>query len=275
MWWGPGVMQDLSVSVVTYHPPMPMLADTLTTLRGAVEQARLGGVLGQVDLALVDNGDDPGLLELAHSAGWPEVRVVSGQGNVGFGRGHNLALAGEVKGLHLILNPDVELAQDSLLNAVRFMAEHPDCGLLSPAVRGKEGSCGFLCKRYPTLLDLFLRGFMPMRIRRLFSARLKRYEMDDCADREVLWDPPIVSGCFMLVRGSLLRELGGFDARYFLYFEDFDFSLKAARCSRLAAVRAVGIAHHGGDAARKGWAHVRMFCTSAWKFFSRHGWRWV
>lgn len=268
-------MPDLSVSLVTYHPHLPMLADTLSSLRLAVEQAHQAGVLGYVRLILVDNGDDPGLLALAQGAGWLDAQLLSGQGNVGFGRGHNLALAHRVEDLHLILNPDVDLQPDALLNAIRFMQAHPDCGVLSPAVLGKTGARSYLCKRYPSLFDLFLRGFMPASIKCRFSERLARYEMAESATRDVLWDPPIVSGCFMLCRSALLRELGGFDPRYFLYFEDFDLSLRAGLRSRLAAVGTVRIAHYGGDAGRKGWCHVRMFCASAWRFFRAHGWKLV
>ena len=98
---------------------------------------------------------------------------------------------------------------------------------------------------------------------------------DVIGEREPYFDPPIVSGCFMLLRTPVLKQLGGFDPRYFLYFEDFDLSIRAARMTRIAYVPSVRITHLGGQAARKGLKHVRMFITSAYKFYSRHGWRWV
>lgn len=266
---------DLSVCLVTYHPDEAMLTDTLVSLLRAVELVQQAGELGRASLFLVDNGSDPFLLNLARKAGWQAVELISGHGNVGFGRGHNFALERASGDFHLILNPDVDLQPDALLNAVRFMQSNPDCGVLSPAIQGKTGAWTFLCKTYPSLLDLFLRGFMPNVIKRLFSARLARYDMAWAAKEAVLWDPPIVSGCFMFCRRSLLQALNGFDPRFFLYFEDFDLSLRASRMSRLAAVSSVRIVHYGGDAGRKGWAHVRMFCVSAGRFFSKHGWKLV
>ncbi|WES91767.1 glycosyltransferase [Aeromonas hydrophila] len=87
-------------------------------------------------------------------------------------------------------------------------------------------------------------------------------------------DPPIVSGCFMLFRTDVLQLLGGFDPRFFLYFEDFDISLRAGKISRIAYVPQVKVVHHGGHASRKGWRHIWMFGRSMVTFFNIHGWRW-
>lgn len=250
-----------------------MLHQTLASLKQAIKTARKAGQVDEASLMLVDNGNDAGLAELAAKTGWNDAKILSGQGNAGFGRGHNLAMAQGMGDLHLVLNPDVDLEPDSLSQALSFMNAHPECGVLAPAIVEADSNRHFLCKRIPTVFDLFLRGFMPTPIRRFFSARLARYEMQDKAGEAVLWDAPIMSGCFMLCRSKLLRELSGFDPRYFLYFEDFDLSLRAGKQTRLAAVDAVRIRHFGGGAGRKGWRHVRMFCTSACRFFATHGWR--
>jgi len=58
-----------------------------------------------------------------------------------------------------------------------------------------------------------------------------------------------------------------------MYFEDYDLSLRIGREAGVAYVPEARIVHHGGDAARKGWRHVGWFVRSAWRFFSRHGWK--
>ena len=103
---------------------------------------------------------------------------------------------------------------------------------------------------------------------------MARYEMQDLIGEQVVWDPPLVSGAFMLFRSEVLRRLGGFDPDFFLYFEDYDLSLRAARLTRLAYVPAVRVVHHGGHAARKGLHHIRLFVSGAARFFNKHGWRW-
>jgi GT2 family glycosyltransferase len=162
------------------------------------------------------------------------------------------------------------------VQALDFMDEHPDAGLVTPHIADETGRTQYLCRRYPSLFDLCVRGFAPEKVRRLFRKRLAHYEMRDLINEtEIVWDPSIISGCFMFCRTKLLRDLGGFDARYFLYFEDYDLSLRAHSLARLAYVPRIRLLHHGGVAARKGWLHIRMFSASAFKFFNRFGWKWL
>jgi GT2 family glycosyltransferase len=122
---------------------------------------------------------------------------------------------------------------------------------------------------------LFLRGFAPGFVRRRFAAQLHRYEMRDAVGGGLLTGVPLASGCFMLLRTALLERLGGFDPRYFMYFEDYDLSLRVGREASVAYEPRARIVHHGGEAARKGWRHVAWFAASACRFFTRHGWKIV
>ncbi|HET8710499.1 MAG TPA: glycosyltransferase family 2 protein, partial [Spongiibacteraceae bacterium] len=138
-----------------------------------------------------------------------------------------------------------------------------------------DGNRQYLCKRYPSVLDLLIRGFAPRVVRRFFVRRLASYEMRDILADEVVWNPLIISGCFMLLRSSILTKIRGFNPQYFLYFEDFDLSLRAAKVTQIAYVPSVQIIHYGGHAARKGLRHVLLFVRSAVTFFNSHGWKWL
>lgn len=199
-----------------------------------------------------------------------DISIQSGHGNIGFGCGNNLVMD-HVGDYHLVLNPDVEIAPDALEKALAFMEAHPECGLLTPLAYGTDGKRQFLCKRFPAVLDLALRGFAPGWLQQLFKTRLDRYQMAEISEDAVFWNPPIVSGCFMLFRGDVFKALNGFDPDYFLYFEDFDLSLRTGRISRIAFVPQVRIIHGGGYASRKGAWHIWQFVKSGLTFYRKFG----
>ncbi|WP_322067196.1 glycosyltransferase family protein [Burkholderia ubonensis] len=270
----------LSVSIVVYRPDAAQLEQTLTSLGAACVRLRAASPGCPIDLLLVDNGglgEFGGLGAVTDRLGAQGVtcRVLTGHGNVGYGRGHNLAIDLSTRPFHLILNPDIDLDAQALIAARKFFDSHSDAGALAPRIGNESGGPQYLCRRYPSIIDLLVRGFLPARFRQPFANRLARYEMRDVInDRDIVWDPPIVSGCFMLFRTDILKKLGGFDPRYFLYFEDYDLSLRTHDVARVAYVPSVRVVHHGGGASRKGFAHIRMFAASAFKFYNRFGWRW-
>jgi GT2 family glycosyltransferase len=269
--------QLISVSVVVYRPHRQLLKSTIHTLALALDRICAPHQASITPLYVVNNGTDE---DIDWSDFTGEARlttmIIEGQGNVGYGRGHNLAIDQTTSRYHLVLNPDIELDSDALAKAIAFMDAHPETGVLTPRIIDDSGHQQFLCRRYPTVFDLFARGFLPAKLRKPFTQRLNHYELRDAIDdKNVFWDPPIVSGCFMLYRTEVLKKLGGFDPRYFLYFEDYDLSLRTHEIARVAYVPSVRVIHHGGDAARKGFKHIKLFITSACRFFNRFGWKFL
>ena len=271
----------LSATIVTYRPDAALLSRALSSLAAAVHQAKGGDAhpsLGEVEVFVVDNGppEELGAVKKA-LADWPTqagaIELIEGHGNVGYGKANNLALARLRSDFHLVMNPDVELEPAALAEALAALHEHAEVGLVAPAVHGDDGRAQFLCKRYPSVWVLFLRGFAPAFLQRRFAGAIARYEMRDVIGDRFVAPVPLASGCFMLLRTPLFKELGGFDARFFMYFEDYDLSLRIGRRSAVAYVPGARIVHHGGEASRKGLRHVLWFIRSAWRFFSIHGWK--
>jgi len=234
---------SLSVSIVVYFPEPSWLTTTLETLVAALAHARHAGAMRRAKICLVDNQATSStssfstqLEKLCSELGWIETTSIAGQGNIGYGRANNLAIArgGDCE-FQLVLNPDVELAEDAITNALRYLQQHLDW------------------------------------IRRFFRGRLDAYERKETAFDAGLIDAKIVSGCFMLIRRTALARTEGFDPAFFLYFEDFDLSYRISKFSGIARVADVRIVHAGGSAAAKGWRHVWLFVGSALRFHRKHG----
>jgi len=252
-----------------------MLRETLRSVESAIAVARAAGSLEGSSVDVIDNGPGAAWMEpLGGAARQFNARVISGHGNVGYGRGHNIGLLASKADFHLVLNPDVIVDESAILEALRYMEAHPQVVILAPEMRGQDGNVQFLCKRYPSILDLGLRGFAPSWLRHWFDTRLARYEMRDLPLDRPTMGIPIVSGSFMFCRREPIVAIGGFSDAFFVYFEDFDLSLRAATVGSLAFVPQVKAVHFGGYAARKGWQHILLFARGALTFFNRNGWRW-
>ncbi|MBK6395022.1 MAG: glycosyltransferase [Betaproteobacteria bacterium] len=278
------VPSSLQVSIVTFRPDWQLLERCLRKLALAIGAARESGVLRTVHVALVDNSADRAIAAKVVDLGRTrfadsgvQVSYVHGHANIGYGAAHNLALHGSGADYHLVLNPDVELAADALLNAVRWMNAHPDVGAIAPQVKRRDGTRDYLVKRKPAVLDLALRGFLPRVGRLLFRSRLDRYEMRDVIDadpeRDIV-DVAAMSGACMLLRRKAVDQTGGFDPRFFLYFEDYDWTVRLNKVTRTAYVPSFEVVHHGGGASRKGMRHVGHFVKGGWRYYRKHGWKW-
>jgi GT2 family glycosyltransferase len=282
----PASQPCLTVSVVVYHLDVPVITNVLESLQIAADEAFLAGLMTELRITLVDNADAPQnqqrLLSLLDGLPTPTIpctrKLISGHGNIGYGRGHNLVierLAARTQDFYLILNPDVFLAKDALVQGLAWLTAHPHAVAVAPAVQNGHGDSVSACKRFPSVLDFLLRGFAPARVKAMFRHRLDHYEMSDLPRDKPTEDIPLISGCFMLFRHAPLQSLNGFDPGYFLYFEDFDLSIRAHQLGSLSYVPTMNITHLGGHSARKGLRHILMFGRSLLRFFNTHGWRWV
>lgn len=264
----------LSISIVTWRLDPVEFAKVLQHLHAAVQMLTRQRA-GSVQVSIVDNGDDAPLVrELVQASGLAACAAVITPGkNLGYGKAHNLAIAATAAPYHLVMNPDVLVAEDALVNALQFMEANEDVAALSPFARDGDGNVAYLCKRYPAVLDLALRGFAPHVLRNLFSKRLDHYESRALTTQDTAAAVDLISGCFMFCRSAALKKAGGFSPNYFLYFEDFSLSLELAKFGRLMYVPSCRIVHYGGHAGKKGLRHVAHFMSSAFKFYNQYGWK--
>ena len=267
-------MTTLTISIVTHRVDQALFLELLKNLSRASARAIDNGVLKDVKLIIVDNADDyEFLLQSTSEIITFETCIIRNSKNIGFGRAHNLALQQCESDMHLLLNPDAVLQQDALIIGCNHLLSNKETVMVGPYAMHPNGSRAYLCKRYPSILDLLLRGFAPVWMKRIFRKRLGRYECSDYPDDRITKNILILSGCFMLAKTKSLAAAHGFSSDYFLYFEDFDLSLKMGRLGSIDYLPNMRIVHGGGGAAQKGLYHIMLFVRSAFTFYTKNGWK--
>jgi hypothetical protein len=217
--------------IVTYNS-RDVVGDALAGLERAHRRALL-------DCIVVDNGSADGSADFVRSA-FPWVTVIEGHGNIGFGRGCNLALRAARTPYVLFLNPDAVLEPDDLAVLVRHMDAHPRAVLSAPAIRIADSdhmqAAGGLPNTWTFLTGAA--GRMTPR-RRPIQPGEPAYQTD--------W----LSGGIMLGRRGLLNQLGGFDPRFFLYYDETDLCRRAVDAGmEIWAVGEARARHVGGTSAK-------------------------
>lgn len=258
----------LTVSLVTFNNER-IIRDTLDALMAHLPEQMPAAV------TVVDNRSTDGTRDIVRECASRHARLtlIENDCNAGFGPAHNLAIRAARSSYHAICNPDIVVNADVFTPLADFLRDHPDVGMVCPKFVYPDGRLQANNHRYPNVLDLFLRRFLPRLMRRLFEARLARYEMRDVGYDKV-YDVPFVSGAFMFCRTDVLQQLGGFDERYFLYFEDADLSRKfQLQGLRTVYTPDVSVVHAWERAAHKDWRMVWVLLVNAFRYFNKWGYK--
>lgn len=267
----------LSVSCVTFKPDYDELVSVFEKFLESVERK----IISRLDIYLVDNGPHKSsysvLMALKERLVTGDenvhITIISGHGNIGYGAANNLAINEACSEFHLIINPDVFVEKSALSTGLNYLSDHQAVGMLCAQARDEKDNIQYIAKRFPSLYVLALRLFVPESVNKHIKAKLSKYEYRDLLPTEKPLDIDLASGCFMLCRTEALKKVGGFDPLFFMYFEDFDLSLRIGQHYRVVHHPGVNIVHLGGGAGRKGFKHVLYFVSSAFKFFNKHGWK--
>lgn len=181
-----------------------------------------------MEILIVDNhSDDDSIGSLRNrvrreiekgTPGADRIRIVETPRNLGFGAGYNRGFR-HARGQYVLLNnPAKILRPDAVERMIAAMERDPTIGILAPKLLYDDGTFRDSYRSFPTFLDVIIKRTA---LRRLFPRRMRRYlqwDRDPDVPGETDW---VIGGCF-LIRGDLLRQLGGFDERFFLFFEDTD-----------------------------------------------------
>ena len=206
----------LSVVIVNYN-----VKEELTFCLSSVQQA-LQDIEGEV--FVVDNHSADGSCDVIKTL-FPWVTLIENAENLGFARANNIAIKKSCGEYVLLLNPDTVVEQDTFSKMLAFMDEHDNCGGLGVKMLDAQGTFLPESKRgIPTPWVAFCKLFG---LYKLFpkSEKCNRYYLSNISQDSVA-EVEILAGACMLLRKSVLDEVGLLDETYFLYGEDVDISYR-------------------------------------------------
>ena len=252
-------MYDISASIVAFKNDRELLARAMDSFLSSGLNTRL---------YVIDNSPTDALRKTCIRK---NVEYLFSNGNLGFGAGHNIAIRrmdGKAK-YFLFLNPDVYFDAGTLEKLFGFMEMNRDVGLTMPKVLYPDGSLQYLCRLLPAPIDSLLRKVdIPIS---LVQRRKMQYELR-FANHDKLMDIPSLSGCFMFVRSEALEKVGGFDERFFIYFEDVDLSRRINRAYRNVYFPEAVIYHGYQRGSEKDIKLLWQLIISGIKYYNKWGW---
>ncbi len=254
----------LSIIIVSYNVAY-FLEQALLSVREAIE-----GKGWEAEVFVVDNNSHDNSVELVQNQ-FPEVQLIANQKNTGFSTANNQAIR-QAKGEYiLLLNPDTVVAEDTFEEVIEFMDAHEDAGGLG--VKMIDGKGEFLPESKRGLPSPSVAFCKMFGLSKVFSKSktFNWYYLGHLDPNEVQ-EVEVLAGAFMLMRKSVLDEIGLLDETFFMYGEDIDLSWRILQGGfKNYYYPYTQIIHYKGESTKKGSLnYVRVFYNAMIIFAQKH-----
>jgi hypothetical protein len=223
----------------------------------------------EIEIVIVDNGEyrNEKRIPLDIFGGKPveNCKILVNEENKGFGVACNQGVEAATGEIILFLNPDCFISVEDVKKMAEVFARSENIGCLAPEVDGEDQkNLRWSYAKHPCGWDRVLLG------KRFFGENKQadsQKKMFDGQIEDVFW----ISGTCFMMRKDLFTDLGGFDPRFFMYFEDKDLCLRAHergyRVARLVGVKAVHLESKSGISWRR---RKTVYYASQSKFFRKY-----
>jgi hypothetical protein len=155
------------------------------------------------------------------------VRVLENPRPLTFAANVNLGIASASGEYVLVSNPDAIPEPGAVATLVEFADAHARCGIAGPQMRWPDGTWQPSRRRFPTVRGTIVRRTPLRRLRSPYETQREHYELDEKPSEPVQADWML--GAFLLMRRTMLDEIGGWDAGFRHYCEDIDLCYRAAQ----------------------------------------------
>ena len=258
-------MYDFTACIVTYNTKKEELAKIINCFQNTELKFKLW---------ISDNSEKDILRNFIEKFSDSRIEYIFNNANNGFGTGHNVVIEKLIRGkekseFHLMINADVYFEKNTIEKIINYMRKNIDIGQIGPKIYEPNGKVSKSCRLLPTPLNLIFRRFFP--IKSVIEKMDYNYEMK-WYDYQSVIEVPILSGCFIFVRTDILKDIGGFDERYFMYMEDYDLCRRIGKKYKTVFYPEVKIIHEHGKASYKSRKMMMLHINSAIKYFNKWGW---
>ena len=258
-------MYDFTACIVTYNTEQ----EELNRILNCFKKIKL-----KFKLWISDNSEKDILRNFIENFSDNRIKYIFNNSNKGFGAGHNIVLQklieeNEKSEFHLMINADVFFEENTIEKIIAYMRKNSDIGQIGPKIYESNGEINRSCRLLPTPLNLIFRRFFPVKsiVEKMdYSYEMKWY------DYKSIIEVPILSGCFIFVRTDILKDIGVFDERYFMYMEDYDLCRRIGKKYKVVFYPKVNIVHEHGKASYKSRKMMIIHIKSAIKYFNKWGW---
>lgn len=255
----PDAPPELSVVIPSWNT-RDYLAACLRTLAAAEKPT--------TEVIVVENGSVDGSWELLRDE-HPEVRVIRNETNEGFARGSNQGMRVARGRYVLLLNTDTEVAPDAIARLLAFLESHPEHGAVAPRLVHRDGRTQRTVQEFPTLATAL---FFSTPLERWFpnSPELRRYflrDWDQESSREVDQPPAAV----LLLRKSVLDQVGLFDEELWLFYNDVDLAKRIHAAGwKTYYLAEAKVLHHVGGSTSKFADFVATWQRDRLRYYRKH-----
>ncbi len=201
-----------------------------------------------IEVVVVDSGSQDGS-QLMVKENFPDVKIIARSDNVGFPKGNNIGIS-QSTGRHvLLLNPDTEIVANAPVALSRYLDDNPDVGVVAAQLLNPDGTVQSSRRRFPTMStgifeSTWLQPIAPASV-------LRNYYFEDAPANAVL-DVDWVVGACLMVRRSIIEDVGLLDEDYFMYSEELDWCRRIKSAGwRVVYLPSAQIFHHIGKSSEQ------------------------
>ncbi len=228
--------KKLSIIIVSYK-----VKDYILSCLSSIFENRTDWLL---EVILVDNNSKDNTVDMIKDD-FKNVIIIENDRNLGFAAANNQGLKKTTGEYILFLNPDTKVLPETLNKSIAFLEDNPEVGAVGCRILNPDGTVQYSCKSYPGFWNYFCESTFLYKIfpKNHWTGKFYMTNFNYAEVKEV----DVVSGAFLMASRKLIKEIGGWDERFFIYSEETDLCYRIKKAGKkIFFIPQVQIIHYGG-----------------------------